>query len=168
MYLNPSHNHETSACHVYNWETNLKDRPCCSPPHLCVQTQPYATLTYSTFLLFSSLFWEATNQSWESEMQRQLNRATGTRVYKGTKDSIQGLWDYPVIQTSRAFSHHGCNTDPSPQDEREDHTWGGHTWTVTRGCYGTTGGGRLSFHMIDVILASHAHPPSPCFKGWKY
>lgn len=120
MYLNPSHNHETPAYHIYNSGTNLKDCPCYSQAHLSVQTQPHAVLTYSTFLLFSSLFWEATNQSQESEMQWQLDRVTGTSVYMGTKDSVQGLRDYPVIQTSRVFPPHRSNMDLSPKGKQED------------------------------------------------
>lgn len=168
MYLNPSHNHETSACHIYNWGTNLKDCPCYS---LTTSVHTNSTICCIDLLYFPTVFkpvWEANNQSWESEMQQQLNRVTGTSVHKGTKDSIQGLWDYPVIQTSRVFSHHGSNMDLSPQDKREDHAWGGHTWTVTRCCYGPSGGRELSFHMIYIILASHVHPLSPCFKGWKH
>lgn len=161
MYLNPSHNHETSACHIYNWGANLKDCPCYS---LTTSVHTNSTICHIDLLYFPTVLKPVLRG--KQPVLRVWDAAAVQ--YKGTKDSIQGLWDYPVIQTSRVFFHHGSNMDLSPQDKREDHAWGGHTQTVTRCCYGTSGGGELSFHTIYIILASHAHPPSPCFKGWKH
>ena len=56
-------------------------------------------------------------------MQRQPVRVAGTRVYVGTKDSVQGPPDYPVMQTKSASSHRRSSPDPRPKESR---------WTVLR------------------------------------
>lgn len=103
IYLNPSHNKETFAYHLYSWGTNLKEFPYYSQADLSMQIRPDAVLTCSTFLLFWSVFCDVSNQSPASAMQLQPDRVSGTSVYTETKDSIQSLVGYPLIQVKGVF-----------------------------------------------------------------